>query len=54
MVPIHGNSRFALRSCLQGKALELVKVIGGDFKEMVKRLDERYDSAERIICIEGH
>ena len=51
MFPSFGEDPFSLRSCLSGKALEVVQGIGDDYKEMRKRLELKFGCPEKLVDV---
>ena len=49
MIPTFGEDPFALRSCLTGKALELIQGVGDDYTEMMMRLELRFGCSEKLV-----
>ena len=51
MLKNYGKDSYALRSCLTGEALEIVKGVESDFDEMFKRLDEKYADNRKLVDV---
>lgn len=49
MKPVYGDDPYALRSCLSGEALEVVRGVDDSFDSMIERLDARYGSPSRQV-----
>ena len=49
MEPIYGEESYALRSCLSGKALEVVIGVDDNYQEMWKRLKLMYCDSEKVV-----
>ncbi|VDH99298.1 Hypothetical predicted protein [Mytilus galloprovincialis] len=45
----YGKDPYALKQCLSGEALTVVKGVDNDFEEMFRRLDMKYGRAEKLI-----
>ncbi|CAC5376408.1 unnamed protein product [Mytilus coruscus] len=49
MLSSYGKDPYALKQCLSGEALTVVKGVDNDFEEMFRRLDMKYGRAEKLI-----
>ena len=49
MLPSFGKDPFALRSCLQGSALETIHGLYDNFEEMMDRLDTKYGCPAKLV-----
>jgi hypothetical protein len=48
MLPSYGCDSYALKQCLSGEALRVVKGVDNDFEEMFRRLDLKYGRPEKL------
>ncbi|KAK3894277.1 hypothetical protein Pcinc_001956 [Petrolisthes cinctipes] len=49
MKPVYEDDPYVLRSCLSGEALEIVQGADDSFKDMMKRLDDRYGNPSKLV-----
>ncbi|KAK3879621.1 hypothetical protein Pcinc_015822 [Petrolisthes cinctipes] len=49
MKPVYEDDPYVLRSCLSGEALEVVQGADDSFKDMMKRLDDRYGNPSKLV-----
>lgn len=51
MVGTYGKDPVALKQCLHGDALNVVKGVEDEYETMLKRLDEKFGNRWKIVVI---
>ena len=51
MIKVYGRDPYALRSCLSGEALEVVKGVEHSFDEMIERLENKYADHRKLVDV---
>ena len=46
---MYGNDAYAIRSCLSGKALEIISGVEDDYDKIWKRLKTVFGNPERVV-----